>query len=82
MPFPREAGGPGGHVPAIVVPTPNDKSISKIKNDFLIGTPFEFFIRTPFCRKSTLSASTQVRFVECDKWLGAMKLATSVWTGI
>jgi hypothetical protein len=82
VPFPRDVGGPGGQGPAIAVPTPNDKSINKIKHMFLISTSLGFFIRTPLLVKSTLSKSTQVRFAECDEWLGAMQFATSIWMGI
>jgi|SRR5580700_5597475 hypothetical protein len=82
MPFPRDAGGPGGQGPAIALPTPNVKSINKIRHNFLISTSFEFFIRTPLYLKSTLGASIQVRFAECDERPGAVQIATSIRTEI
>jgi hypothetical protein len=36
MPSPREAGGPGGQVPAMVVLTPADKNENRTKDMFFI----------------------------------------------
>src|SRR5260370_11649043 len=81
MPSPRDVGGVAGQVPAVVVPPPNDKSINKIKHEFLISTPFEFFIRSPFCLKRGLGESTQVRFAECDERPQRCTSPLFVWRG-
>src|SRR5882724_134455 len=44
VPSAREAGGPGGQVPASVVPTANDNKKNRVKDAFFILNSFQLFI--------------------------------------